>query len=225
MKINEFIPKSLIEVAINPQKLEVVSFNDQELNALTVVIVEHDYVMGEAEEREWNQYLEAMNEAEKQEADEIGNRFFPDPPTGKNRLRAKFLHYINSGRLSQFDRIMMTCELRIISGSVNILFVSNYDGETSMGIASDFYSKVLPTLAKRVGVRIIAGVNTSTNLSFFRDKLGRFTFKQLKPEAKGALLSTNRPSESDEEFTTIQFLEETDVEKYVLADAIKAKHQ
>lgn len=223
--INEFIPKSLIEAAANPQKLEVISIYDEGLNFLTVIIAEHDYVWQQEENLEWNEYTTALNQAKKQEDNESGVKFYPDLPVGRNRLRAKSLNYINDGQLSQSDRVMLVCELRVVFGIEKILFVSNYDGEIGLGIAADFYTNVLSKLAKKAGIKIIAGVNNSTNLSFFRDKLGRYTFKQLKPEAKDTLFSINRPSKIDEEFTTIQFLEEADVEKYVLAEAIKAKHQ
>lgn len=222
--IDEFIPKSLIEATTNPQKLEVISIYNEGLNTLTVIIVEHDYVWQEAENLEWNEYIIAFDQAKKQDDNDFDAKFNPDLPVGRNRLRAKSLNYINDGQLSQSDRVMLVCELRVVSGIEKILFVSNYDGETGLGIATDFYTNVLPKLAKEAGIRVIAGTNASSNLSFFLDKLGRYTFKQLKPEVKDSFFSTNRPAENDEEFNTIQFLDETDVEKYVLAEAIKAKN-
>jgi hypothetical protein len=77
-----------------------------------------------------------------------------------------------------------------------MLYVGDYDGEKGLGLAVEFYTKSLPKLAEKLGIRFITGLNDGANLSFFTDKLGRYTYWQLTPEARTKLFPDVNPQSS-----------------------------
>ena len=134
----------------------------------------------------------------------------------QNRLHQKFRHHIEQGSLSITDRILLSCQLRIVGNEEAILLVSDYDGEKGKGFATDFYKNSLPKLAQKLGIKIIAGMNTVENMTYFTDKLGRYKCEQLKPEQEKRLFGNLTKNEKDH--ITIQIVDPSDVVTYIKKD-------
>ncbi len=214
--ITRLVPEAVVKVAKNPDQLEVISLieGDDEIN---LIIVEHNYE-NLTDEQEWLEWIDAVESAEEESSS--GITFWPDPPSEVNRLHAKFITDIKNGRFSLTDRILLTCRIKIHEGSNKMLLVEDYDGEKGLGIAKDFYTNVLPHLAGEIGLRFIIGYNDETNTGFFTQKIGRYTCEQLKTEAKEKFFPEINPN--SEKFTTIQFLHDSDVRRYVQEGEIKS---
>ncbi len=216
--ISDLIPKSLLEAARNPEQVEIMPLRqvDDELN---LIVVEHNYG-GQTEEATWSEWLKAVKDAEEKGA---GRRivYLPPAPPKIDRLHARFSSEIESGRFSLSDRILLTVTLRIHTHGENKLYVKDYDGEKGLGVAKEFYTSTLPRLAKELGIRFIIGENHAGNLLFFTEKLGRYTYWQLKPEFRQGLFPDVVPNSKMGELVTIQFVEPDDVPKYILAEEVK----
>jgi len=114
--------------------------------------------------------------------------------------------YYRKKVISDSDRVLMDVQLRLVNERV--LFVDSFDAIRGQKIASDFYTNVLPRIAKAVGARLIAGNTSTSNSSFFTNKVGRVAKGEINSEGLDYI-----GLDLDED-ATVLFLYPEDKEKY-----------
>jgi hypothetical protein len=205
------VPKILNILAENPANIEIRKSKIDKGRALDILIIERDYpreLTDREAYRRWKQDKE-IKLKQSQERGEILVTLRRDLP-GIDRLHMDNGNEIDQGRLSFSDRILMTCMLKKMEKKPGCLYVAKFDGEKRKGIGQDFYLNTLPSLCRKIGIRFLVGLNNAKNISFYREKLGRFTLKQIKPEFRHLFF------ESADDTNTVQFLYPEDAEKYVI---------
>lgn len=210
--LRDLLPQAIIDAARNPEKIEIKPIRDHE-EEMNMLVVEHDYG-GLTDEVDWAQWIHDIENTEEEPGS--GIVFAPHAPPTVNRLHAIYRDKIQAGELSLSDRILLTCKLRFQENGAPKLYVADYDGEKGLGGAIQFYTKILPSLAKQLGIRFIVGQNDGENLSFFTDKIGRCTYDQLKPTSKALLFPDSDENFAQNHFTTIQFIYPEDIQERVL---------
>lgn len=107
------------------------------------------------------------------------------------------------GLITSTDRTVFSCELSTDWYCRDTLIVNRYDGVRGLGIATDFYTNILPTFASELGFKYILGENNSNNINFFTEKLGRVRYEDLPRNIR---MSMPLPPWTDPEFCTVQIL-------------------
>lgn len=211
------IPQRVRELATNPDKIQVRPIRIEQ-GEVSILVIEKDYPDQLTDHNAWTKWQEDISTALK--AQEGKNfKITPQAPRSVNRLHARFISKIDEGEIRLTDRIIFSAKLKLHPANPAALFVGEFDGETHQGIGQDFYTNTLPPLAKKIGLRYIVGQNNVSNITFFRETLGRYTKEELKPEFQTRLFSES-VTNADQNFT-IQFLYNEDIEKYIREDKIK----
>jgi hypothetical protein len=211
--INLLIPQTIFDIAKNPDNIDAVSIkqNDGWLSFLIVERNHHETISNQ----EWLEWWANVNMALKQKKSP------PKPPQNIGPLHRRFRKEIDNGLISLSDKIYLACSVKINVGKINSLYVCNYDGEKDRGIATQFYTQVLPKLAGNLGLRYLAGYVSKSVLPFFTNKLGRYTCQQLLPEERTSFFPKAEFDGYENELLTVQFLHPEDVEKFVIPEEIK----
>lgn len=137
------------------------------------------------------------------------------PLTNLNRLNAESGNYREDSK----TEILMRCHMLNHGKDNNVLYVMDFDSIEHKGIGTEFYTDILPEIAKKTEIRYIIGQNNSNNISFFTQSngLNRSLITDLKPEFAKYLFPQLDPNSLTEHETlnTIQFLYEEDKEKFL----------
>lgn len=190
------ITPRILELADNPSAvgLDIAGTTPDRTGAL---VVEHKSTPITNEDSR-RRYLDKRAEFLKREKAKQGNpMIFLIPKTGgptvpndvdSYHVNEKYLKLIEVGVFSLNDRFLNNIELAISEEHPQVLFVADYrirDSLQKRGIGTSFYER-LRECARELGFRFITGQNwENNNIVYFRDKLGRSTLDQVKPERRG----------------------------------------
>lgn len=208
------VPKKIFEIASHPENIVIEPYRN-EGNELSFLVFEKNYPVTITDKSAWDQW-QLDREAARAKKKEGKSRFteLPQSPENVDRLHARFVDEILSGELSLNDRILMYIRMRVKPDAPEALLVTAYDGEVGKGIASEFYTETLPTIAKKLGFRYLYGQNSVKNISFFTNTLKRVTMRDIKPEYREQLFPGFGETDPRAATDTIQFLYPEDEEKY-----------
>lgn len=209
---NELIPIRISELIEKPENLRILRLPNYG-DGIGMLVYESNSSKKLTDEKAWQDWLATIEQAKNEQRGEM-IIVTPQRPPEVDRLHAKFKELIQSGELKFTDRILLTFRLSIVSDNPEVLYVGEYDGEKSSGIALDFYLNTLPELAKRVGIRFITGLNTVSNIGFFVGKIGRVRSSSIKPEWRKYFFPSVDADSTVHEYSTVQFLYPEDKEKY-----------
>ncbi len=207
------IPEKAKEMASNYDNVEIIRLDDSR-ESLSFIVIEKNFSEEISDREEWDSWSKKINE-EKQNKKEDEIHFFSKKPESVNKMHAKFREEINSGIINLSDRILMSVKIKVLPEMPEGLFVADYDGESKRGLASDFYKNNLEDFARTLGFRYILGINESKNVSFFKEKIGRFLYEDIKPEFRESLFPTSNSSTIEKSPPSVQFIYPEDKEKFV----------
>lgn len=202
------VPQIIYETANKPENIEIRQL-DNETGEISILVLEknNENLTDESIYKKWKDDIAKSKEEQKDRWMQI----LPPAPKEINRLHAKFESGIDKREIQLSDKILMTCKLRLYSDNKEALYIGDFDGEKGKGIGKDFYKNILPKFCNNLGLKFIVGKNNGQNISFFKDKLERFGIKDLKSEYQNTLF----PNKINDDFFTIQFLNDNDKEKYL----------
>lgn len=189
------IPPRILELVDDPTEvgLDVVENTQNRADAL---VVEHKSTpITDEDSRE--RYLNERAEVLRRERTRQGNsvRFFipkrggPIIPSDVDpyHVDEKYLKLVEAGVFSLDDYFLNNIELAVPEEHPQVLFVADYrirDSLQRQGIGTSFYER-LRECARELGFRFITGHNwENNNIVYFRDKLGRSTLDQVRPERR-----------------------------------------
>ncbi len=137
------------------------------------------------------------------------------------RINTEWARVFKEKLVADNEDILMRCHMFTRHDNADLLYVHGYDAIEHKGIGTEFYTELLPKLAKDNGVRFITGKNNDDNITFFTDPkgLGRYRFSQIKPEFQKYLFPDIDEDTMGDDFKnlyTIQFLFEEDKDKYLI---------
>lgn len=103
----------------------------------------------------------------------------------------KYQKLFESGVFSPNDYFLYNTNLMVPDNNPKALYIGDYrirDRLQRQGIGTSFYER-LRECARQLGFRFLTGQNwENNNITYFRDKLGRVTLDQIKPEKRGEFL-------------------------------------
>ncbi len=174
----------------------------------------------------WNE----ANNPEKVQTKHIHNgegiNFFviQDLPNSKiipNRVDQTYHWAKLKGYTHDNQEIIMRCHMYLRGQKNDILYVADYDAIENKGIGTEFYTELLPKIARSKNIRFITGKNDKDNISFFSNPngLNRAKLSEIKPEYRYDFfpeIGLEDLIEEDFSIPTVQFLYEEDKEKYLI---------
>lgn len=190
------IPQRIFEVAEDPTKvrLDIVQFSTKNIWSL---VVEHKYSpVTNMDSR--RRFLEEREKFLKTDRSKQGNPlvFFPPiigapaSPTDVDQyhIEAKYQKAVEAGIFSPNDYFLNNVRLAVSDINPQVLYVADYrirDSLQRVRIGTSFYTR-LRECARELGFRFLTGQNwEGNNITYFRNKLGRSTLDQIKPEKRG----------------------------------------
>lgn len=209
-RIQTLIPQKLYEAMENSENLDIKT-EIKANGSVSITFIERNTNRNLTNLQEWNDWVSKYKEAEARK-----EMFLPRPTAGINRLHARHRVEILSGKLNLSDVILMEVNLLIDNENPEILYVSNFDGVEGKGIGSDFYIKNLPNLCRQMGIRFIRGLNNGKNFGFFKEKLNRYTYDEVKPEYRRLFFPKVSGEGVGVEYNTVQFVFPEDIDKYII---------
>lgn len=216
------IPPRILELVDDPTRVDL-HLTEIATDKVGAIVVEHRAApITDMNSR--RKYLAEKDEFYKREKAKAGNPIvFMIPKTGGPSLPAdvdpyhvndKYLKLVESGVFSPNDFFINNIQLLAKDINPQVLYVADYRIRESLqrqGIGSSFYTR-LRECAKDLGFRFVTGQNFENgNITYFRDKLGRSTLDQVKPEKRGEFSDTAKPDKN----TTIDFLYPEDKAAYI----------
>jgi len=209
----DLLPKKIYEIVENLDNI-VVKIEHPDVNCLMVIVYERNSTKDLTDQVAWKNWQEALAMRKKYQS--ASDTIYHNPPPTVNRLHAKLEYKITDGTLTLADRILLTYTIRIDKSTPDVMYVDEYDGEIGVGIATEFYTTTLPSIARVIGVRYITGSNNSENIDFFVQKIGRVRLDEIKEEYQENFFPyLSSYAESVRKYLTVQFLYPKDTEKYL----------
>lgn len=232
------IPKRILELADDPSRVGLI-VDTHKPDEISAYVVEHKKEPVTNKES-YEAYMAAREEFLRQ-ARAYSSETSPDSrlylpprstlgsvPLDVDGYHIEYKELIESGLMNFNDYFTNKISL-VVTNNPEVLYVAGYFDRHELrnkGVAKSFYSR-LPEVARDLGFRIIKGWNSPDypkegikgNSSFFIEKLGRHTLKEVRPELRSLFIDPNQDDLSfaeDEFVQTLQFLYRKDEEKYLI---------
>ncbi len=186
------IPSRVFELVDDPNNIRLVTVASYP-NEVNKLVVEHK-TLPVSNKDALKKYSEEKEKFLKTERAKMGNPsiFFPPKtggpafPSDVDRYHQTYLRLVEAEAFGLDDYYINRVNLRIPETNPEVIRVADYrirEELRKQGIGSSFYTR-LRECAKELGFRFLTGNNWENNITYFRDKLGRATLDQVKPEKR-----------------------------------------
>ncbi len=125
--------------------------------------------------------------------------------------------------ISDSDKVIMNVEFKKNpTMGQNSVGISEFDGVTGKGIATDFYLNSLPPFLEALGYRYVVGAHVLTqrtrpNINFFVEKLGRIRTTELSEDVLSRIFTASNVEQyKSNRFTTVLFVDPKERESVLL---------
>ncbi len=215
--IKKLVPESTRMQAEDCSQFEPLQIPAEE--NIHIVAVEHNATSGITYENDFQQWLTDLENYSRLMKESREQRTplppYPKLPEGIDPLHADWYQTYETFPFAFDDRILFSADFRIWDPGTKLgtqtLYVAWYKGIRNAGLASEFFTRTLPEIAKVSGCRYLVVEPNSGSLDFFQQKLGHVFRSELTAEAQD-LFAKSIPVLPP---GTIQFFYQEDIEKYV----------